>query len=288
MTTMVKSTAQSFSAPSATLAETEFHRLKGFIYDECGIVITDVKKTMLETRLLKRVKSLGLHSYKEYCDYLFSPDGIEAELHHMINQVTTNKTDFFREPAHFDFLTTRILPNLKNRGRPVMIWSAGCSSGEEPYTLAMTMKEYERTHHGSSFFILATDISTKVLEKAERAVYEEERISPIPLAYQGKYLSRSKDRSPSLYRIRPELRSHVQFRRLNFMDDSFGFKEQMDVIFCRNVIIYFDKATQEKLLNKFCECLAPGGYVFMGHSETLLGMKVPLVPVAPTVYRRIS
>lgn len=282
---MPGSMTRSFIEPAVALSEPEFRRLKDFIYDQCGIKITDVKKTMLEARLLKRVKGLRFNSFSEYCDYLFSAEGIEAELPHMIDQVTTNKTDFFREPAHFDFLVSHVLPKL---GSPVTIWSAGCSSGEEPYTLAMVLKEYWDSSNANSFLVIASDISTKVLEMAQRAVYDEERISPIPATFQRKYLLRSKHKSPPLYRVKPEVRRHVRFRRLNFMDGDFGFREKMDVIFCRNVIIYFDKMTQERLLNKFCDCLKPNGYVFMGHSETLLGMNVPLAPVAPTVYRRIS
>jgi chemotaxis protein methyltransferase CheR len=199
----------------------------------------------------------------------------------MIDQVTTNKTDFFREPAHFDYLTRKALPEITRTQRTVTVWSAGCSSGEEPYTLAMVLKEY-----GCDFIILATDISTKVLDKAKLAVYDDERVGPIPDPLKRKYLLRSKNPAKKLYRVIPALRDCVRFRRLNFMEGDFGFREPMDVIFCRNVIIYFDKPTQERLLNKFCNYLSPQGYIFMGHSETLLGMDVPLVPAAPTVYRR--
>ena len=263
------------------LSARDFSRLKQFIYDECGINITDAKRTMLETRLQKRLKQLSISSFSEYCDYLFSQKGREDELTHMIDQVTTNKTDFFREPAHFDYLTRKVLPEITRSRRPVTIWSAGCSSGEEPYTLAMVLKEY-----GCDFIVLATDISTKVLDKAKLAVYDTERVDPIPDPLRRKYLLKSKDPAKKLYRVVPELREHVRFRRLNFMEGDFGFREPIDVIFCRNVIIYFDKVTQERLLNSFCRYLAPRGYLFMGHSETLLGMDVPLTPVAPTVYRR--
>ena len=199
----------------------------------------------------------------------------------MINQVTTNKTDFFREPAHFDYLIGKTLPELTRSRKTVTIWSAGCSSGEEPYTLAMVVKEF-----GCGFLILATDISTKVLDKAKLAVYDDEQVSPIPDPFKKKYLLKSKDPKKNLYRVTPELRERVRFRRLNFMDGDFGFREPIDIIFCRNVIIYFDKPTQERLLNRFCEQLAQDGYVFMGHSEALLGMDVPLMAVAPTIYRR--
>jgi chemotaxis protein methyltransferase CheR len=263
------------------LSSRDFTRLKQFIYTECGINLTDAKRTMLEARLQKRLKQLSIPTFSQYCDYLFSKEGQDDELTHMIDQVTTNKTDFFREPAHFDYLTRKVLPEITLTQRSVTVWSAGCSSGEEPYTLAMVLKEY-----GCDFMVLATDISTKVLDKAQRAVYDGEQVAPIPDAFKKKYLLKSKNPAQKLYRVIPELREHVRFRRLNFMEGDFGFREPMDVIFCRNVIIYFDKPTQERLLNKFCNYLSPKGYIFMGHSETLLGMDVPLVPVAPTVYRR--
>jgi len=267
---------------TATLSLKDFSRLKGFIYSHCGINMTDVKRTMLEARLQKRLKTLEMPSFSSYCDYLFSREGTEKELVQMIDVVTTNKTDFFREPAHFQYLIDKALPEiLRNHGKQkiVSVWSAGCSSGEEPYTLAMVLKEF-----GCNFHILATDISTRVLEKAKLAVYEKDRISPIPIELKRKYLLKSKDPNKKLYRIVGDLRDKVNFRRLNFMDDDFGFREKMDIIFCRNVIIYFDKITQERLLKRFCNYLSPNGYIFMGHSETLFGMNVPLKQVSPTVY----
>jgi chemotaxis protein methyltransferase CheR len=266
---------------TAIMSQSDFTRLREFIYNECGITLADSKKTMLEGRLQKRLRELSLKSFSQYCDYLFSSNGFEKELTDMINQVTTNKTDFFREPAHFDYLTRKALPELGRLKKSFLVWSAGCSSGEEPYTLAMVLQEY-----GCHFTVLATDISTKVLEKARLAVYDEERVGPIPYDFKKKYLLVGKKRTEKLFRVVPELRERVKLRRLNFMDSDFGFPEPIDVIFCRNVVIYFDKPTQERLLNHFCRYLSPEGYIFMGHSETLLGMDVPLVPVAPTVYRR--
>lgn len=268
--------------PAGTvLTNKDFSRLQGFIYRKCGINITDGKRTMLEARLQKRLKKLNLLSFTEYCDYLFSPKGMDEELPEMINQVTTNKTDFFREPAHFEYLRQRVLPELACLRRKIVVWSAGCSSGEEPYTLAMVLQEF-----GCNFTVIATDISTKVLDKARLAIYDDERVDPIPNELKKRYLLVSKDRTRNLYRVVPELREQVKFSRLNFMDGDFGLREPVDVIFCRNVIIYFDKPTQEKLLNRFCNHLSPHGYLFMGHSETLLGMDVPLVQVATTIYRR--
>ncbi len=263
------------------MSSKDFLRLRAFIYSECGINILESKKVMLEARLQKRLRILNFRNFTQYCDYLFSPKGIEEELTSMINQVTTNKTDFFREPAHFNYLVNKTLPELTRKQRSISVWSAGCSSGEEPYTLAMILREF-----GCEFMIVATDISTAMLEKAKMAVYDEERVDPIPPEMKKKYLMASRDKTKRLYRVVPELRERVKFRRLNFMDGDFGFREAMDVIFCRNVIIYFDKPTQERLLNRMCSYLSPDGYIFMGHSETVFGMDVPLIQIAPTIYKR--
>lgn len=269
----------------------EFSRFAEFIYDQCGIKMPPVKKTMLEARLQKRLRTLGIGSFQDYADYLFSNDGAGPELVHLIDVVTTNKTDFFREPAHFDYLVNTALPGLAaSRGtgfrKGLSLWSAGCSSGEEPYTLAMVLSEFAEQNQGFSYNILASDICTTVLDKAKTAIYLEERVEPVSLPFKRKYLLRGKDRQAGLVRIVPELRNRIRFRRLNFMDDDFGFREPFDIIFCRNVIIYFDKRTQERLINKFCRHLIPGGYLFMGHSETLSGLDVPLVQVASTIYRK--
>jgi len=277
----------------AAMTDREFARFAEFIYDQCGIKMPPAKKTMLEARLQKRLRTLGMGSFQGYADYLFSREGAGLELVHLIDVVTTNKTDFFREPAHFDYLVAKALPDLaESRGagfrKGLSLWSAGCSSGEEPYTLAMVLAEFAEQNQGFSYSILATDICTTVLDKAKMAIYDEERVEPVSLPLKRKYLLRGKDGQKGLVRIAPELRSRIRFRRLNFMDDDFGLRDPMDIIFCRNVIIYFDKRTQEKLLNKFCRHLIPGGYLFMGHSETLSGLDVPLVQVSSTIYRKPS
>ncbi len=276
---------------TAVMSTRDFSRLSEVIYHECGIKMNEAKKVMLEARLRRRLRELCMKSFAEYCDYLLSPKGIEQELFQMINEVTTNKTDFFREPKHFEYLVNAALPELLRMSdvgmrRSLNIWSAGCSTGEEPYTLAMVLSEAVLRYPGLSFMILATDISTKVLEKAVRAVYEMDDIVPVPQVMKKKYLLRSKNKASDLVRITPALRSLVKFRRLNFMEGDFGMREPMDVIFCRNVVIYFDRKTQETLINRFCEHLVPGGYLFMGHSETLNGLNVPLVAVSTTVYRK--
>jgi chemotaxis protein methyltransferase CheR len=274
----------------AVLKDREFKRFSAFIYDEVGIKMPPAKKTMLEARLQKRLKALGIGTFEEYADYVFSAAGKGDELVHLIDVVTTNKTDFFREPAHFEYLVKCAVPSLMDGNdagfrAPLRIWSAGCSTGEEPYTLAMVMTEFAAANPGFRTSILASDISTAVLSKARNAIYTEDRVDTIPLHLKKKYLLKSRDKSRGLVRIVPELRSLVQFQRLNFMEE-FGMREQMDVIFCRNVIIYFDKPTQERLLNRFHQQLRRGGFLFLGHSETLNGLNVPLSPVASTVYRK--
>jgi len=273
------------------LSDKEFRKLGEFIHSECGIKMPASKKTMLEARLQKRLRALEMESFSDYCGYLFSPEGIKNELVHMVDVVTTNKTDFFREPAHFTYLVEKVVPDLRSsRGagsrRPLMIWSAGCSTGEEPYTIAMVLMEHAESAGRLNFSILASDISTQVLERAREAIYTEARMQPVPPHLRRKYFMRSKDRSRGLVRVAPEVRAMVRFRRINFMEGDFGMREPMDVIFCRNVIIYFDRPTQENLLRRLSGHLIPGGYLFMGHSETLSGLDVPFFPVVPTVYRK--
>ena len=275
----------------ASMKGKEFQRFSDFIYDTVGIKMPPAKKTMLEARLQKRLKTLNIETFEAYSDFVFSPAGLDTELVHLIDVVTTNKTDFFREPGHFDYLTNTALPAIighreNSLREPIRVWSAGCSSGEEPYTLAMVLSECAAARQDFRFSILASDISTRILDRARTAIYTEDRFEPIPFDFKRKYLLRSKDRTKSVGRIVPQLRSLVSFRRINFMDDDLGVAEKMDIIFCRNVVIYFDRATQETLMRKFYRQLRPGGFLFLGHSETLNGLHVDFHAVASTVYRK--
>lgn len=275
---------------NSTMTEKEFNRFRDFIEKTCGIKMPQNKRTMLEGRLKKRLKELGFSDFKAYANFVFdSPEGKE-EIINMIDVVTTNKTDFFREPDHFDYLKREVIPfliNYKGSGEPIRIWSAGCSTGEEPYTLGIVMSEYSREVRPVNFEIYASDISTQVLEKAKKAIYKDLSIEGIPLSIKTRYFLKSKDPSKGLVRIIPELRSKVHFFRLNFMDDDYMLTEPMDIIFCRNVIIYFDKDTQEAIINKLCQYLVKGGYLFLGHSESIHGMNVPVKNVAPTIHKRV-
>lgn len=274
---------------SLHMKERDFARLSELVYAECGINLPPAKKTMLSTRLLKRLHDLKLESFADYYDYVTSPEGRQTELPHMIDVVSTNKTEFFREPAHFEFLQQVLLPELarlKGRHGAVRLWSAGCSSGEEPYTLAMVLAHWaERAVSLANFGVLATDISHRMLDRARRAVYPDEVIRSVPPQILKKYFLRGKGGQAGLVRVAPEVRARVDLRWLNLMEPFVGV-EEMDVIFCRNVIIYFDRPTQGKLMEKFTRQLTPGGYLFLGHSETLNGINDYLRPVRPTVYRK--
>jgi chemotaxis protein methyltransferase CheR len=279
------------SSREEAISNSDFGRLRSFIYAEAGINLNMDKRTMLELRIKRRLKSLNLTSFSEYCDYLFGHQGQKEEIVHFLDVVTTNKTDFFREPDHFEYLTQKALPELvarNGRERQVVVWSAGCSTGEEPYTLAIVMNEFGLTHPGFQFRILATDISTTVLKKATLGIYSEEVVRPVAPDLRRKYFMRSRDRNSNLLRVVPELRQLIEFRRLNFKDADYEMTERVDMIFCRNVIIYFDRATQEQILQKLTHFLLPNGYCFVGHSETLHGMDLPLLPVAPALYRRAN
>jgi chemotaxis protein methyltransferase CheR len=277
-------------ANDESMSGRDYARLCELICAQAGIHLGAERKTMLEVRIKRRLKILNLHSYGEYCDYLFGHEGLKDEIANLIDVVTTNKTDFFREPGHFDFLANRALPELAERlnGRHFAIWSAGCSTGEEPYTMAIVLSEYALTHPGFRFRILATDISNLVLAKAELGVYTNEVVAPVAPLLRQRYFMRSRDRGSNQVRVAPELRKLIEFRRLNFMDGDYGLSEKVDAIFCRNVIIYFDRPTQERILQKLSSYLLPGGFMFVGHAETLHDMKLPLEPVAPALYRRID
>lgn len=267
-----------------------YGRLAKFVTAELGIKMPESKVPMIQSRLMRRVRDLDLESLDAYCEYLFSPSGAETERVHFIDAVTTNKTEFFREPGHFTQLVETVLPHVTRsravaREKRISVWSAGCSSGEEAYTLAMLLGEYAAARPPLQFRILATDISTKTLQIARAGIYNKERIAPVPLALRRKYLLQSKS-DPNLLRIRPVLRKCVSFHRLNFMADDYAAREMFDVIFCRNVLIYFDRPTQQAVIGKLCRNLSPHGYLFVSHSESLTGLDLPLVSVGSSCFRK--
>lgn len=272
------------------LSSRDFRRLAEYIQGVTGIRMPPGKKTMLEGRLRRRMRDLGVGAFSEYCRFLFEENGLADEAVHLIDVVTTNKTDFFREPDHFHFLAGHGLPELVKRGwglrRPLAVWSAASSIGAEAYSLAMLLADYARVQRGFDFSILATDICTEVLETGARGIYPEAMIEPVPMEMRRRYLRRARDRNADTVRIAPEIRGHVQFSRLNLIEGPYDFDGQFEVIFCRNILIYFDRPTQHAVITHLCDHLRPGGYLFIGHSETLSGMELPFRQVATTVFLR--
>ncbi|MCE2712495.1 MAG: protein-glutamate O-methyltransferase CheR [Cryomorphaceae bacterium] len=279
-----------FSAYQSELSDKDFDRLSQFIYTYYGIKLPLNKKIMLQSRLKARLKENGIATFKEYCDFVLSGKGGENEIIHMIDVVSTNKTDFYREAIHFDFMKQVALPEmiLRHGIQHLKVWSSACSSGEEPYTLTFVLSEFREQNPQFDFSILGTDISTRILEKARTAIYPTDRVDVVPLAEKKKYLLRSKDQENPMIRIIPELRAKTRYARLNLIDDVYtGIPKDFDLLFCRNVLIYFDRPTQEKVINKLCTHLKTGGYFFLGHSESISAMDVPLKQIKPTIFQKI-
>ena len=274
------------------LTALDYKRIATLIGDEVGIKLPPAKRLMVEGRLRKRIRALGLDSFDAYCSYLFKKDGLTAERPFLINAVTTNKTDFFREPEHFDCLEQRMVPALLELRRgeraPLLkIWSAASSTGAEAYTLAMVLADLAAQRGDFRFSILGTDISTAVLEQGQRAVYPAEMITPVPQAKQSRYLMFARKAGiRSEVRIVPELRRLVRFARLNLMDKSYPFDSDVDIIFLRNVLIYFEKADQEAVILRLIKHLRPGGYLVLGHSESMIGTSITMRQVAPAVFQK--
>jgi chemotaxis protein methyltransferase CheR len=269
----------------------DFEKLAKFIYGYSGIKMPPNKLTMLEGRLRRRVRDGGFATFRAYCQYLFDENGLENELVPLIDAVTTNKTEFFREPEHFRLLVDVVLPSVlasrPGSRAPVKLWSAACSIGAEPYTLAMVLAEFAQRVSGFRAEVLATDISTEVLQTAITGIYPAAAIEPVPLALRQRYLLRGKGAASDRVRIAPALRSLVRFGRLNLIERPYRIARDVDAIFCRNILIYFDKPTQEAVLRELCEHLRPGGYLFLGHSETLAGFTLPLRIAGTTLFQRI-
>jgi chemotaxis protein methyltransferase CheR len=271
------------------LSDRHFRTIAELIEGQVGIRLPPGKRPMLEGRLHKRVRALNYSGFDEYVEGLFQRDGLDTEFTHLIDVVTTNKTDFFREPSHFDFMKQIAVPELlglRARGsRLLKIWSAACSTGMEAYSAAMVLDDMARTRPGPEFRILGTDISTSVLRIAKAAIYAREMITPVPQELARRYFLSSRDRSRAEVRIVPELRRLTNFVRMNLIDTAYPVDRDVDIIFCRNVLIYFDKHTQRKVVDQLCAHLRPGGYLMVGHSESMIHNGEGLKQVQPTVFK---
>jgi chemotaxis protein methyltransferase CheR len=269
----------------ATLSPEDFERLSAFIEARFGIHAGPAKRVLLETRLRKRLRALRMGSFEQYCAQVLSA-GAGGELAEFVDAITTNKTDFFREPGHFDLLSRRLLPELAARrspGEELRVWSAGCSTGEEPYTLAMVLAD--TLGDATRFRVVATDLSRRVLRHAAAGLYRDDQVQPVPLELRRRFLERSLE-NPDVVRVGPALRGRVTFRLLNLLDENYGHDRPFDAIFCRNVLIYFRRETQREVIARLCRTLARDGFLFLGHSESINGMDLPLAQIAPTVYTR--
>lgn len=280
------STNQHLVAPH--LSDTDFKRMADFIANQLGIQMPLAKKPMIAARLLRRLRALGYHDYGAYFDYLHSRDGRASEGAMFVDLVTTHTTHFFREKPHFDLIEQCILPLvLKNRppSSPLRVWCAACSTGEEAYSLAMVLASRQATLGCFDYRILATDVSEHALAAAKKAVYPLSAAEQIPAQLRAQYLLRSLDSEASLMRVSPTLRAKVEFRVLNFMSAEWPVDRQMDIVICRNALIYFSPDQQARIIRKLSEHLVAGGYLILSHTESLAGSQPHLHMVGRSVFQ---
>ncbi len=264
-----------------------FNELRDIIYKEAGIKLADVKKILMQSRLMKRLRALKLDDFDQYREYLL--ENFDDEKINFINAITTNKTDFFRENDHFIFMNSVVLPELEKKGeREIRIWSAGCSTGEEPYTIAMTLFDYyQGKTNRPDFKILATDIDTQVIQKGIDGVYSLDQTAGVGPDQLKRYFLKGSGENSGFYKAKDSLRETVSFRRLNLLLDDYPMKKQFDVIFCRNVIIYFDRETQAKLFDRMYRYLKDDGYLLVGHSENISSITNKFHLTGRTIYRKV-
>ncbi len=260
-----------------TLTEAHFSQIKTWLYELSGIDLKTGKENLVKNRLTGRLRTLGLSDFDAYLRYI-KQDATRQELNILIDSMTTNKTSFFREIPHFKYISKELLPQWSEKRKDVCIWSAGCSSGEEPYSLAMLLllKGVETAR------ILATDLSDSILATARKGCYREDLLDDVPPRYKTKYLHKE---SNSTFSVAANVRSLVHFASLNLMAP-WPMKGPFDLILCRNVMIYFDRPTQQRLVNRYYQLLAPGGHLFIGHSESLSSLEHPFDYIQPAIYRR--
>ena len=272
------------------ISSREFELFRNYIYDNFGINLTDVKRALLVNRLQRILRINGFRSFKDYYEAIQN-DESGNNISELVDAVSTNHTYFFREKTHFDYLLNTALPQLvpslnRSGSKDLRVWCAASSSGEEPYVLAMLIKEFLGMDYSKwSAGVLATDISSQALQKAINGVYPTESLINVPSKFKNAYFEKF---DGEFYQVKPSIRNEVLFRRFNLMNETFPFKKPFHVIFCRNVMIYFDQKTREKLVNKLFKFTVPGGYLFIGNAETLGRTNSPYTYLAPSIYQRES
>jgi len=276
------------NAELVPLSDTEFKYIANMLYERFGIFLGEQKRILVAGRLSKRVRQLGLVSFTDYFNYLLT-DKTGGELSELINRITTNHSFFFREREHFDFLVKNILTGIDEKMKqttryPLRIWSAGCATGEEIYSISMLLREYYGARLDSiDYGLFASDISLSALNEAGAGSYSETKLRELPAAYKAAYFEKT---GPDIYTIKNDIKKMVLFKRLNLMAESFPLKGQFDAIFCRNVMIYFDQESRRKVVQTLFQYVKPGGYFFIGHSESLKREDCPFTYIKPAVYRK--
>ncbi|RLS28785.1 MAG: protein-glutamate O-methyltransferase CheR [Planctomycetota bacterium] len=275
--------------PDVPLSARAFEFLTKLVYDRSRIRLGPDRQALVASRLRQRVQSLGLSDYEAYCSLLRAPEG-EDEVDALIDLISTNHTHFFREPAHFELLSRHILPQMADgvQGtlRQLRFWSAAASSGEETYSLAIVLAEFCRNRPWLQWHIDASDISQRMLHRCQQGIYEADKVElPVP-EWRERYFQRGIGEREGCLRIKQELRRHVSVHSINLFQDAYPVSRGLDVIFCRNVMIYFDVPSRSHLVERLTDMLVPGGYLFVGHSESLIGIRHGLTSVWPSVYIR--
>jgi len=263
-----------------------FHLLSELIYSKSGISLQKSKKYLISSRLYRRMLDLGIESYEEYYNLITDIYNGSDELVEFLNLMTTNKTDFFREADHYEILKNSVVPKLSKRLKKISVWSAGCSTGEEPYTIAMVLESCISQKTTFDYNVTGTDICTDAISHAQRAVYTSERGETIPDHIKNRFMLKGKGTMDGMIKIAPEIYDKVSFNYHNLYTDDFSSMAMFDVIFCRNVFIYFDKKTQSEIYGKFYQKLKPGGYLFVGHSESLNNYNFNYKYIAPGFYQK--
>ncbi len=275
--------------PEVNLSEDDFRRVSDIIYQHCGINLHDGKKSLVRARLAKRIREGKFKSFASYVDYALSAEG-KDEFRNLVDSISTNLTSFFREKGHFAYVRDVFLPHLvssQNRksAQRIRVWSAGCSTGEEPYSIAITLQEELEKYGSWNIKILASDVSTRVLNHARDGIYLADKVAPLSAQQKQRFLRMVKTEQGKSYQVQDALKKMIRFRYLNLMEE-WPFTGPFDIIFCRNVMIYFDKPTQERLVNRYYNCLSPGGLLFIGHSESLASVNHKYRYVQPATYAK--
>ncbi|NMM47435.1 CheR family methyltransferase [Marinigracilibium pacificum] len=271
---------------SRDISQEQFDKISAYLQNKYGLYFKQEKRTMFQSRLIKRLNNLKIDSFGEYLDYIFNKD--KDEYTFFLDLVTTHKTSFFREEYQFDFLKEQLSVNDKLNKKLLKVWSAGCSTGEEVYTLSILLNEYKKDNPRFDFQILGTDISLLSLKKASQGIYKQNEITDLPPYFLESYFKEINSGDSTVYKFsNQEIKNKIKLGVLNLNRASYNLKGTFDVIFCRNVIIYFNAETQRKVLSRLLEKLNPGGFLFLGHSETAIGASLPIKSIRPTIYQKL-